>query len=115
VQVIEDEGLLDNALAKGDHALQRLRIIKERHNCIGDIRGLGLMIGIEFVRGGMEPDSEGLKKVILYCRERGLIILECGVDRNIIRLAPPLIVTKGEIDRGLDILEEAINKTNPGC
>lgn len=115
VQVIEDEGLLDNALATGDHALRRLRAIKERHSCIGDVRGLGLMIGIEFVRDGMEPDSEGLKKVTLYCREKGLIILGCGVDKNIVRLAPPLIVTKGEIDRGLDILEEAIDKTKAGC
>jgi 4-aminobutyrate aminotransferase-like enzyme len=73
------------------------------------------MIGIEFVRNGMEPDSEGLKKVILSCREKGLIILECGVDKNIIRLAPPLIVTKEEMDRGLDIFEEAINKTKAGC
>ena len=79
---------------------------------MGDVRGLGLMIGIEFVKENKEPDAEGLKNILDYCLEKGLVLIESGVDRNIIRLAPPLIVTKEEIDRGLDILEEAICKTN---
>ena len=115
IGVIEDEGLLGNAAAAGDYALQRLLRMKERHRCIGDVRGLGLMIGIEFVTNGLEPDSEGLKKIIGYCAQKGLILLECGVDRNIIRFAPPLVVTTEEVQRGLDILEEAIDNTMGGC
>ena len=115
IGVIEDEGLLGNAAAAGDYALQRLLRMKERHRCLGDVRGLGLMIGIEFVTNGLEPDSEGLKKIIGYCAQKGLILLECGVDRNIIRFAPPLVVTTEEVQRGLDILEEAIDNTMGGC
>jgi 4-aminobutyrate aminotransferase len=115
IDVIEGEGLLGNAAAVGDYALRRLLKIKETHRCIGDVRGLGLMIGIEFVKDGMEPDSEGLKKIIGYCAQKGLILLECGVDRNIIRFAPPLVVTTEEVQRGLDILEEAIRETKAGC
>jgi 4-aminobutyrate aminotransferase len=115
IEVIEGEGLLANAAAVGNYALQRLVKIKEAHHCIGDVRGLGLMIGIEFVKDGMEPDSAGLKKIIGYCAQKGLILLECGVDRNIIRFAPPLVVTMEEVHRGLDILEEAIDKTKAGC
>ena len=109
IDVIKKYKLLENALSSGAYALQRLQGMKEKYVCIGDVRGLGLMIGIEFVKNG-KPDTEGLKKIISRCREKGLILLECGVDKNIIRLAPPLIVKKMEIDKGLDILEDAINK-----
>jgi 4-aminobutyrate aminotransferase len=115
LEVIEDEGLLANAAAAGDYALQQLLRMKERHACIGDVRGLGLMIGIEFVKDGLEPDSDGLRKIIGYCAQKGLILLECGVDKNIIRFAPPLLVTTDEVQRGLDILEEAIQKTGADC
>jgi len=112
IGVIEKEKLLENALSIGKHTLKRLNIMKEKYNCIGDVRGLGLMIGIEFVKNGNEPDKERLEKVIGYCRDKGLILLECGIDKNILRLVPPLVVKKDEIDKGLDILEEAIVKTS---
>jgi 4-aminobutyrate aminotransferase len=114
IETIEKEGLLENARKTGTHALERLREIQKRCGGIGDVRGLGLMIGIEFVKNGIEPDTEGLKRVIDYCRGQDLILLECGTERNIIRLAPPLIVTAEEIDRGFAILEEAINATCGG-
>jgi len=112
IGVIEKEGLLDKALLTGSLALQRLNGLKERCGCIGNVRGLGLMIGIEVVTEENKPDADGLKKIMNYCLNKGLVLLECGVDRNIIRLAPPLIVSEEEIERGLDILEEAINKTS---
>ena len=111
IEVIEKEGLLEKALNTGVHALERLRAMQARCAGIGDVRGLGLMIGIEFVKDGGEPDTEGLRRVIDYSRGKGLILLECGVDRNIIRLAPPLVAAKGEIDRAFEILEEGINAT----
>jgi len=113
ISVIRDEGLLENARTMGEYALARLRSLQERYTCIGDARGLGLMIGIEFVKEG-RPDAEGIKKVLASCLKRGLVMIECGVDRNIIRLAPPLVVKKGEIDRGMDILEEALKETGVG-
>ena len=112
LRVIEEEGLLENATLVGGHTLERLKAIKDSHPCVGDVRGLGLMIGIEFVKENKEPYTEGLKNILDYCLEKGLVLVESGVDKNIIRLAPPLIVTKEEMDKGLDILEEAICKTN---
>jgi 4-aminobutyrate aminotransferase len=111
IDTIQREGLLENARGAGAHALQRLREMQKKCPGIGDVRGLGLMIGIEFVKNGADPDTDGLKRVIDYCRKKNLILLECGTERNIIRLAPPLVVTKEEIDTGFAILEEAINDT----
>jgi 4-aminobutyrate aminotransferase len=111
IDTIEKERLLERATETGAYALQRLSEVQKRCPGIGDVRGLGLMIGIEFVKKGGKPDTEGLKRVIDYCRKKDLILLECGVERNIIRLAPPLVVTREEIDRGFEILEEAINAT----
>jgi 4-aminobutyrate aminotransferase len=73
------------------------------------MRGLGLMIGIEFVKEDGKPLTEGLKKILDYCLDKGLLLIECGVDKNVIRLAPPLIVKKEEMEKGLGILEEAIS------
>ncbi|GAB4409218.1 MAG: aspartate aminotransferase family protein [Thermodesulfovibrionales bacterium] len=112
LKVIEEEGLLENARVVGSYAMEILSTIKERNPCVGDVRGLGLMIGIEFVREGKEPDTEGLKKIMGYCLERGLVLLEAGPEKNIIRLAPPLIVRKEEMERGLGILGEAIEKAS---
>ncbi len=108
IETIEKEGLLDQALRTGGHAMARLRLIQQRYPCIGDVRGLGLMIGIEFITASGEPDTSGLNKVIRRCLDEGLVLIECGVDKNIIRLAPPLIVKTEEIDAGLDIFENAL-------
>ena len=114
IGVIREEGLLENARTMGEYVLARLRSLQERYICIGDVRGLGLMIGIEFVKEG-RPDAEGIKRVLASCLKRGLVMIECGVDRNIIRLAPPLVVKKEEIDRGLGIFEEALEETGVGA
>lgn len=108
IAVIEEEGLLENAARIGGRAMEHLSSLREDHACIGDVRGLGLMIGIEFVKNGSQPDPERLREILRFCLERGLMLIECGVDKNIIRLAPPLIVTVEEMDRALEILEEAI-------
>jgi 4-aminobutyrate aminotransferase len=109
IKVIEEEKLLENARKAGKGALVRLRAMQKRYDLIGDVRGIGLMIGIEFVRAG-RPYTQGLKKIMDYCLRKGLVLIECGVDKNVIRLAPPLVVKEKEMERGLDILEEAIRK-----
>jgi 4-aminobutyrate aminotransferase len=114
IEVMQKEGLLDNAFRAGQQAMKRLLVMQERFSPIGDVRGLGLMIGIEFVREGGLPDTEGLRKVMDFCLEGGLILLECGVDKNIIRLAPPLCVKTEELDAGLDILESALGAVYGG-
>ncbi len=109
IEIIQRERLLEQALQTGGHAMARLRSIQEKYPCIGDVRGLGLMIGIEFITAAGEPDTAGLNEVIKHCLEKGLVLLECGVDKNIIRLAPPLVVKTEEIDAGLDVLESSLS------
>jgi len=111
IEVIEKEKLLSNAASVGAYAIKRLNEMKEKYACIGDVRGLGLMIGIEFMDKKGKPFTDGVKKILNYCLKKGLILIECGADKNVIRLVPPLISTKNEMDKGLAILEEAIRNT----
>ncbi|HXI10950.1 MAG TPA: aspartate aminotransferase family protein [Thermodesulfobacteriota bacterium] len=108
IEKIKNDWLLENAEKTGRYAMERLRSIASKNSSIGDVRGLGLMIGVEFVRKDGSPDTEGLKKVMARCREKGLIIIECGTEKNIARLMPPLVVTQSEMEMALDIFEEAL-------
>ncbi|MDA8078139.1 MAG: aspartate aminotransferase family protein [Nitrospiraceae bacterium] len=113
IDAIQEQGMLGNAAWVGEYALNRLRTIQASYDRIGDVRGLGLMIGIEFVKEG-GPDPDGLRDILRRCLDKGLVLLECGVDRNIIRLAPPLLTTVAEMERGLDILEESLREAGAG-
>ncbi|GAB4269789.1 MAG: aspartate aminotransferase family protein [Deferrisomatales bacterium] len=108
VAVIEEEGLLEHAAAMGRRALDRLGRMEVEHPCIGEVRGLGLMIGVEFARLGKEPFPEAVERILKHCLARGLVLLECGTHKSVLRLAPPLVVGEEELDRALDILEEAV-------
>lgn len=107
IDLIENE-YLKNAARVGQYAQDALAELKQRHPSIGDVRGLGLMIGVEFVqdRGTKEPAGEFTERVINLAFERGLLLLSCG--KSTVRLAPPLSVSRGEIDEGLLIFSEAV-------
>jgi 4-aminobutyrate aminotransferase len=79
-----------------------------KYDCIADVRGLGLMIGVEFVesKDGMKPDAELRDRVEMACFNRGLIILGCGTST--IRFSPPLVLTKENADVALEIFDAAI-------
>jgi len=87
-------------------ALMRKRLddIASRHPVVGEVRGLGSMLALELA----EPSAAVAKQVLAGARERGLVLLACGLDGNVIRLLPPLSATDDELDRGLTILEEAL-------
>ncbi|MBI5902582.1 MAG: aspartate aminotransferase family protein [Deltaproteobacteria bacterium] len=104
----ERESILGNAAEMGLYAVERLRAMQGKCSSIGDVRGLGLMLGVEFVKKDGSPDREFLKKVMDGCLSRGLIVIECGPDKNVVRLMPPLTATKTEMERALDIFEEAL-------
>ena len=108
ISVIEREGLVENAAAIGTYALERLKALKEDHPAIGDVRGLGLMIGVELVNRDGSPAPELLKRLLEGCLQRGLIIVECGTHKNVARLMPPLITTRQQMERALQIFEEAL-------
>ncbi len=92
------------------YAFSRWNVIKERHRTVGDVRGLGLMIGIELVTEGNEPDTEAFGAIGKYAYEAGMFILSCSPDGNVIRFIPPLNVSQEDLDTGIDILEDAIGK-----
>lgn len=111
IKTIKEEGLLKKAETISQKAIKRLRDMKERCRPIGDIRGLGLMIGIEFVNDQNEPDPEVVKRIIKGCLDRGLILIECGGEKNVIRFIPPLIISEKEMDKELDIFEEVVKES----
>jgi 4-aminobutyrate aminotransferase len=109
-----EEGLIQNAAVQGEYLLKNLRDLQEQFRLIGDVRGKGLMIGIEMVRDRKTKEKaiEERNAVIQGCFEKGLLILGCG--ENVIRFSPPLIITRKEADVGLSILEEVLKKVEKG-
>ncbi|GAP11308.1 4-aminobutyrate aminotransferase [Bellilinea caldifistulae] len=107
LEIIEDE-LLENATRAGNYAMEKLRAIQEKHPSIGEVRGIGLMIGIEFVydRQTKQHADDLRDRVVDLAFENGLLTL--GAGRNVIRISPPLSVSLNELDEGLAILEQAI-------
>ncbi len=103
-------GMLPGVGKLSEHAFKRFRAMKEKHPTIGDVRGLGLMIGIELVKpGGNEPDPDAYTFLATHARENRMLILDCGPYANVIRFIPPLCVSMAELDQGIDILESAIS------
>ena len=104
------EGLIENAGRMGEYLLSKLKDLQKRFRLIGDVRGKGLMIGIEIVRDleTKEKAIEERNRIIQTCFEKGLLLLGCG--ENVIRLSPALIITQREADLALTILEEVLKK-----
>ncbi len=113
IDVIND-GLLENAIEVGSYLINHLRDIQSRHVSVGDVRGLGLMIGVEFVQDKNTRKADGAirDRIVDLAFERGLLLLGCG--KNVIRFSPPLTITKKEVDEGLMIFEEALGLAEKG-
>lgn len=107
IDVIAD-GLLDNAREVGDYTLDALSEIMVRHPSIGEVRGMGLMIGVEFVkdRATKEYAAHLRDRVVDLAFERGLLLLGCG--KSVIRFSPPLNTSTAQMDEGLGIFEDAL-------
>jgi len=112
LEVIRDEDLVANARARGAQLAGGLRELQADHPVIGDVRGLGCMVAMEFVRPesptGMAPDPDFAKRVIAAALERRLIVLSAGSYGNVSRIIPPLVTTAEEVDLALGIIEESI-------
>jgi 4-aminobutyrate aminotransferase len=108
LDVIEKEGLLSNSQEVGDHMRQRMADWPQKHRIVGDVRGRGLMIGVEIVKdqATREYGASARDRIVEQAFERGILFLGCGPST--IRIAPPLIVTKEEADVAVDVLEESI-------
>jgi 4-aminobutyrate aminotransferase len=105
-----EEGLMDNATRQGERLMAGLRALQARFECIGDVRGKGLMVGAELVkdRARKTPAGDWRGRVIQRAFEKGLLILGCG--QNSIRFCPALTVEAAEIDTCLSIVEECLKE-----
>jgi len=114
LEAIEEEGLLDRAARLGQIVMDRLEVMKSRYDIIGDIRGIGAMIGVELVRDRKtkEPATAETREISNRCTERGLLIRACGQFDNVFRLMFPLVIEEEDLDRGMDIWQEAIGKVS---
>ncbi|MGD8543517.1 MAG: acetyl ornithine aminotransferase family protein [Candidatus Bathyarchaeota archaeon] len=114
IQVIKKEKLAEKAVSIGEHALNRLNEMKEKSEIIGDVRGKGLMIGVEFVKDKQTKEKavKEAEKITIEAFKKGLVLLPVGV--NCIRIAPPLNIPLEQLDKGLDILFDAIKTVEKG-
>ena len=113
LDVIEDEGLVDNARDRGRQLLDGLRAACAGRGSVGDVRGLGLMVAIELVKAGegdgRVPDPDLTKRIQQEAFARNLLVLTAGTYVNVIRIIPPLVTTADEVDRAIGILREALD------
>jgi 4-aminobutyrate aminotransferase len=107
LDVIQDEGLVANAAEMGARLLDGLRKVASAHSVIGDVRGLGLMLGSEFGTGD-EPDTAAAQRAQQEAGKRGLLLLTCGAHGNVVRMIPPLVVDATQIDEAVQIWSESV-------
>ena len=109
IDTMLDQDIPQQAAQSGDHLMTRLRNIQAKHPIIGDVRGLGLMVGTEFTDPQTgKPSKTVAFKVQSLCLSENLLLLTCGTHENIVRWIPPLIVTKEQIDEAMSIFERAV-------
>jgi 4-aminobutyrate aminotransferase/(S)-3-amino-2-methylpropionate transaminase len=112
IQYMKDINLNEKAIKIGNVIETRLKNLMKQHSEIGDVRGIGAMIAIEFVNNGdpRDPNSNICPQIVKGCADNGLIILSAGTFKNVIRILSPLVITDEQLDKGLTILENQIKK-----
>ena len=112
LDIYETEPLVENSAKMGAYMLPRLREMAKKSPYLGDVRGMGLVMGMEFVKdkATKEPAPELIKPLINDCANLGLLIGSVGMFANVIRVAPPLVITKAEADESLAIMEGALGR-----
>jgi 4-aminobutyrate aminotransferase/(S)-3-amino-2-methylpropionate transaminase len=110
LDAFEQDGLLDRARALGLRLRGGLDALAAKHAAIGEVRGLGFMLAIEIVadRATRAPDAARTQRIIDAARKAGLLVIKCGVHRNVIRFLAPLVTTDAQLDEGLALLDRAL-------
>ncbi len=101
--------VLAHARDLGEHIRDRLRAAGEGTDRLGEVRGRGLFIGAEFVDEDGAPDGDAVEAIQQYCFERGVLVWTAGRHGNVLRLLPPLVLTRGLADTALDVVVDAID------
>jgi alanine-glyoxylate transaminase / (R)-3-amino-2-methylpropionate-pyruvate transaminase len=112
LEVIDEEGLQENARQVGGRLLRGLRRLQERHSLVGEVRGMGLMLGVELVtdRATRAPATMETLEVLEAARGMGVLIGKGGLDGNVLRIKPPLCITAEDVDFALDVLDRALSR-----
>lgn len=113
IRIIEEERLSENAAKVGDAMMQRCKRMQERSPILGDVRGMGLSLGLEFVKDKRtkEPAPDLTKRVIDACYRNGLLLIApIGFHGNVIRISPPLVISEELAQVGMDILESVVSE-----
>lgn len=110
IDVIKEEKLLENATKQGVYIMKRLNELKEKNEIVGDVRGKGLMVGMEIVedKESKKPAPQKVTEIMMRSWKRGVNVISCGAST--IRIAPPLIITKELVDSALDIIEDTVRQ-----
>jgi 4-aminobutyrate aminotransferase len=115
IDLIEEDRLMENAATVGSYYRQGLESLKEKHEPVGDVRGMGLMQAIEFVkdRTTKEPAPETTNQFMEECRKRGLLVGKGGLFGNVVRTSPPLNIARNDVDEAIRIMDEALVAISP--
>jgi 4-aminobutyrate aminotransferase len=109
LEVIREEGLIDNAVAQGEYLLKALADLQGESPIVGDVRGIGLMLAAEFVEpDGKRPNTVAVRRILDRALADGLLMYPCGHWTQTIRLIPPLTITRDQVDAGLDVFRRAV-------
>ncbi len=114
IQYMKDQNLNERAIHIGKIVTDRMEGLQKEFSEIGDVRGIGAMIGIEFVKNNDpgKPNTELCDKIVKGCAEEGLILISAGTFKNVLRILSPLVITDEQLNKGLDILEDQIRKNS---
>jgi alanine-glyoxylate transaminase/(R)-3-amino-2-methylpropionate-pyruvate transaminase len=115
LEVIDEDGLQENARKVGGRLLRGLRRLQEHHPVVGEVRGMGLMLGVELVadRSTRAPGTTQTLDVLEAAREMGLLLGKGGLDGNVLRIKPPMCITADDADFALDVLDRALARVVP--
>lgn len=105
---MRDEKLPENAARIGSYLMAQLREMQQEFPVIGEVRGLGLMIGVELVKPDRSPNGEAVKRVVQRAQELRTLLITAGEHDQVIRVIPPLIITQEQADAFLDVFAEAL-------
>jgi len=111
VKEILETNLMERSKVLGAHAMKRLNELKDKYEIIGDVRGKGLMIGVEIVKSKKTKEPLYVPQIQGLAWRKGLMMITAGMFGNVFRIAPPIVISKEQLDIGIDIFEDAIKET----
>jgi 4-aminobutyrate aminotransferase/(S)-3-amino-2-methylpropionate transaminase len=113
LDIFEEENMLAKSVALGEKLKARFEKWQKEFSVIGEIRGLGAMLGLEFVRGGTkDPAADEAKQLAAYCLGKGLLVLVCGSYGNVVRVLTPFVITDEQLEKGLAIMEDGLKEVS---